>query len=505
MHRIIIAGSIMVMVFLGVLVPSLAQDSGGTVITPDNAAQMVELIRLGRGSTDHVAYSPDGQFLAVASTVGVWLYQPAALDTATEPALLSTPKIAEAMAFSPDGSTLAVVSDGTVYYWDVATQAVTGSFKPSRSSESIAYSPDGSLLAINMGYSGISLWDVAGEVERAMITGSVQGDGAVVFSPDGSLLAYATGDYAVHVWSVADGADVNVLTGHTRYVYDFVFSIDGSLLVSASYDKTVRLWDAAGGTEMAVLAGSDAQPLEEVYALAVSLDGNKLMSGHADGVVVLWDVDNLAPALVFGPQVGDMLDLAFSPDGTQVATASSANVVQLWDATSGAEVSATVGHTNYMSAAAFSPDSATLAITDWDRSIWLWDTAARQELHFSPVIPAGQSTISQNVSWLAYSTDGRYLAISDSFDAILLDPASGAEIRTLDGCAGLVASLVFSPDNTLVAVASSGGVCLFGVESGELLASFSSGDWLNGVAFSPDQTMIATASKDHTVRVYGLP
>jgi WD40 repeat protein len=500
-----IAGCIIAVLLYGVLVPVLAQDTPRTVITPENGTQVVELIRLGRGSTEHTAYSPDGQILAVASTVGVWLYQPAALDTPDEPALLPTPKVAEAMAFSPDGSTLAVVSDGTIFYWDVASQTVTGSFEPSRSSESLAYSPDGSLLAINMGYSGISLWDVAAGVEKLAISASVQGDAALVFSPDGSLLAGATGDYAVHLWNVADGTDAKVLTGHTRYVYDFVFSPDGSVLASAGYDMTVRLWDVTGGTELAVLAGTDEQPVEEVYSLAASPDGSKLVSGHADGVIVVWDVSNLVPALVFGPAAGDMVDIAFSPDGSQIASASSLNKVQLWDAASGAEIAATVGHTNYMSAATFSPDSATLAIADWDENLWLWDTAARQELNFSLVVPAGQSSSTQDLSWLTYSIDGRYLAISDSFDIYLLDPATGAEIRALDDCVGLVASFVFSPNNTLLAVAASDGVCLFAVETGEMLASFSSGDWFNGVAFSPDQTLLAAASKDHTVRVYALP
>lgn len=502
--RRIVACCLVAVLLVGAMGATLAQDSTRTVITPENGAQAVELIRLGRGSTEHVAYSPDGQILAVASTVGVWLYQPTALDTPHEPALLPTPKIAEAMAFSPDGSTLAVISNGNIYYWDVATQTQTGSVKLSRSSESLTYSPDGTLLAINMGYSGISLWDIAAQVEKLKITASVQGDAALVFSPDGTRLAGATGDYAVHLWTLADGTDAGVFTGHSRYVYDFVFSADGSVLASASYDKTIRLWDVPGGTELAVLAGTDEQPLEEVYTLTASPDGNKLVSGHADGAIVVWDVSNLVPALVFGPGTGNILDLTFSPDGTEIASASSLNSVQLWDVTSGTEVAATVGHTNYMSAVTFSPDSAVLAIADWDKNLWLWDTAARQELNFTIPIAAGQSNSSQDLTLLTYSTDGRYVVVTDGFDIFLLDPATGERVRALDDCVGLAVSVAFSPDNTLLVEAASDGLCLFSVESGELLATFSSGDWLNGVAFSPDQTMIATASKDHTVRVYGL-
>lgn len=78
--------TLLTVVMLLCLVPAgAAQDGGRQVITPDSANQMVELIRLGRGSTEYVAYSPDGQTIAVASTIGVWLYPAAELNTETEP------------------------------------------------------------------------------------------------------------------------------------------------------------------------------------------------------------------------------------------------------------------------------------------------------------------------------------------------------------------------------------------------------------------------------------
>ncbi len=32
------------------------------------------IARLGKGSVDEIAFSPDGKILAVASSIGVWLY-----------------------------------------------------------------------------------------------------------------------------------------------------------------------------------------------------------------------------------------------------------------------------------------------------------------------------------------------------------------------------------------------------------------------------------------------
>ena len=61
--------------------------------------------RLGKGVINEIHYSPDGTRLAVASSIGIWIY-----DTAThqEVALLTrTMHSVRSVAFSPDGKTIA--------------------------------------------------------------------------------------------------------------------------------------------------------------------------------------------------------------------------------------------------------------------------------------------------------------------------------------------------------------------------------------------------------------
>ena len=77
------------------------------------------IARIGRGSINEIQYSPDGTRLAVATSIGIWLYDAAigqeiALRTAHRSEVRS-------VAFSPDGRTLASgSSDGTVLLWKVA-------------------------------------------------------------------------------------------------------------------------------------------------------------------------------------------------------------------------------------------------------------------------------------------------------------------------------------------------------------------------------------------------
>jgi WD40 repeat protein len=235
------------------------------------------------------------------------------------------------------------------------------------------------------------------------------------------------------------------------------------------------------------------------------MDNTVLVSGHADGRYAVWDAPNQMLAAVIETGAGDIVDLAFSPDGAQLALAGSGNLAQLWDTANGAQLMATVGHTNYMAAATFSPDSALLAIADWDNQVWQWDTASRQELNFTTPLAELVGSSLRNDTMLVYSPDGTLLASTDGFDITLTDPATGSEVNRLEDCVGLVASIAFSPDSALLAVAASDGLCVYDVAAAALVASFVSNDWLNSVAFSPDQTMIAVAGKDHTVRVYGLP
>ena len=76
--------------------------------------------RLGKGSISEITYAPDGTRLAVASSIGIWIYD---AQTGEELSLITghTDRVGS-VSFSPDGETLASGSfDSTVRLWDVSS------------------------------------------------------------------------------------------------------------------------------------------------------------------------------------------------------------------------------------------------------------------------------------------------------------------------------------------------------------------------------------------------
>ena len=94
-------------------------------------------IRIGKGRIFEIKYSQDGTRLAVASSIGIWLY-----DTSSHQEM-------DLLAVHPTGvRSVAFSSDGAVRLWDAKTgkqlQSLSGH---ARIVTSVAFSPDGRTLA----------------------------------------------------------------------------------------------------------------------------------------------------------------------------------------------------------------------------------------------------------------------------------------------------------------------------------------------------------------------
>ena len=345
------------------------------------------IARLGRGNVHDMAFSPDGQYFAVGTAIGLWLYE------------------------RPTLSPIALWETDRGY------------------SSNVTFSPDSRWIALHRYHEAISVWDIRNEVCIAeMELTKVQdrwGLSKPIFSQDGERLVVFNGreyNRKVQTWSPQTGALLSEteIPPITYGVYPTCFSPDLSLLAGTSYNRDSRtaefvaLWCVETGEEVARYEWS-----ERWGRLCFSPCARFLASGGSEGKIHVWDVetgnleetytkDEDAQMHLYYPPAGGLIAAAasasqskievwhlekdekidtfeqrsrgklvrFSENGTQLAYIDS-NEIKIW--TKGRSIDQAFptiqGPTRTVSSLAFTPDEKTLAATYWSGNAFLWDVS----------------------------------------------------------------------------------------------------------------------------------
>jgi WD40 repeat protein/putative methionine-R-sulfoxide reductase with GAF domain len=161
------------------------------------------------------------------------------------------------------------------------------------------------------------------------------------------------------------------------------------------------------------------------------------------------------------------------------------------------------GHSGWVTTIAFTPDGKRLASGSWDQTLKLWELSTGQQLSTSKM---------KEIQALAFSRDGRWLAIENSSNAVTLrDAATGQEIRALASDKPLrplgsnwVYSIAFSPDGQMLASGlDEKTVRLWDVNTGRRIRDFATSPrQVTYVAFSPDGRLLASGDDDKTIRIW---
>jgi WD40 repeat protein len=510
------------------------------VISADNA-QVSLRARWGRGILNRALYSPDGRYLALATTIGVYVYDAQTLE---ELGFFEATSPVQKMAFSPDGVYLASAAESLVQVWRLDEGSLLYTLdgqsfgEPNAILRGLAFSPDSQVLALAwrseahlhraddgtpinklqspQGTFGAITFAPSAEIllvsgedknqwvwradacmldpaqsesclkRQQTLVGETSWTGIKAFSPDGSLLAVIASNGAVWVWRLSDGRKIQHLPGQGT----ITFSPDGSLLAYGSVNGPegglLRLWRVEDGE--LVFESSDFNGW--VSSVSFSPDGATLATASRDGLVRLWRTDDWSPGKMVGwfPYRW-VTGLALSPDESILAVASHDHYVRLWSMPNGDYLGRLEKHVG-VNSLAFSPDGALLAASSTTGRINVWH------------MPNGtlRSTLRDSkydAYSVSFSPDGVLLAAGgDEGQVPLWDVASDSHLRTLEEYRGDTYSVAFSPDGTLLATGHEHGrLQIWQVDSGELLHTFGldSAD-IGDVAFSSDGELLAVAA-----------
>ncbi len=430
-----------------------------------------------------LATSPDGE-LACATNLGVRRW--GADDGADRELVETSGGWVRQVAYSADGQTLALgTDDGSVRVYRGRARTPAGSFGPLRGEVlSLAVSPDGEAVGAAGRDGSVAFWDSSGGL-LVELPGEGQPAQALAISPSRpTVVAVGQDTGRIEVWDRSGPTLVRRIDAHLAEVRALAFSPDGTTLASGSADRTVTLWRSTRGGRADLHGHRD-----DVVALAFSPDGRWLYSGAHDGEVLRWDARTGALTARFVAHEEGLWHLAHDPRGPRLFTAGRDKRVRAWDTSVSPSLARSAELPARPRALAADPGGAHLAVAFDDRvrveTVSATRTDRRDHASASVVLTAVVRADGAPVLGL---TDG---TVRDGD-------------RFLRGHAGPVRALALAPDGRVVSGGDDGTIRIWARTGTAARILRGHHGAVSGLSVSPDGTWLGSGGWDKTARRWGL-
>jgi len=405
------------------------------------------------------------------------------------------------VAFSPDGENIVSASDDySIKLWDSETGDTLWTQYHFNKALRVAFSPDGSNIVSGGADHFINVWDSNdGGLKWRRRCSYSDWILSVAFSPVENKIVTGSADHYLKMWDSNTG-DSLWAQNHDDDIWWVKFTPDGDYIASVGIDNTIRLWNSADGDHL----WTGYHP-GDVITLAVSPDGNKVVSGCTAGTIKLWKTSN-GDSLWAVNHNSRVNSVAFSPDGNHIVSGSNDKTVKIWNVNDG-NLLATNDHTDWVWTAKFSPDGNKVVSGSSDRTLKVWTDHK---------VVALKNFFQQKVNLVNSIIMIRWVSANIDYVKIELTTDNGTNWQTIAGSVDAIAGEwqwqipeTESSELCKIKISDASDQGVFDISDFFTIASPSDpedwysfwsyyiGDVVNDIVFSPDGSKIATASSNH--------